>query len=115
MKENNKLITSVIISALVFGVYHQNIVQGAYAFLMGCVIAVCYEWFGHFFVPVAVHMVSNILVYLLTITGISQVLPINWWIGIALLAVGMGMLLLCRKLYQKAFKAFVPDTEQKPE
>lgn len=115
LKINNKFITSVIISALVFGVYHQNIVQGAYAFLMGCIIAVLYEWFGHFYVPVAVHVVSNVLVYLLTVTGLAAAIGINWWLCIGFLAIGMGMLLCCKGMHQKVVKEFVSVEEQSAE
>ena len=115
LKANNRLITSVIISALVFGVYHQNIVQGLYAFIVGCLIAVLYEWFGRFYIPVAVHIVSNVLVYLLTVTGAGAVMKINWWICIGLLLVGMGMILCIRGMYQKLVKEFKASEEQATE
>lgn len=102
LKENNKVITSVIISALVFAVYHQNLVQGIYAFLMGCVIAWLYEVFGHFFVPVGVHIVSNVFGYLMSVTGLGNALiNAGWWVCIVLLSVGLGLLFCCYSMYNK--------------
>lgn len=50
---------AVIISALMFGLYHGNLVQGIYAFIMGCLLALVYEWTGSFVAPVLFHMIAN--------------------------------------------------------
>jgi len=50
---------AVIISALMFGLYHGNLVQGIYAFIMGCLLALVYEWTGSFAAPVLFHMIAN--------------------------------------------------------
>lgn len=50
---------AVMVSALLFGIYHGNLVQGIYAFIMGAVLALVYEWSGSFVAPVLFHMVAN--------------------------------------------------------
>ena len=50
---------AVLISALLFGLYHGNLVQGIYAFIMGGLLALVYEWTGSFVAPVLFHMVAN--------------------------------------------------------
>lgn len=50
---------AVMISALLFGLYHGNLVQGIYAFIMGCLLALVYEWTGSFVAPVLFHMIAN--------------------------------------------------------
>ena len=50
---------AVIISALLFGFYHGNLVQGIYAFIMGCLLALVYEWTGSFAASVLFHMLAN--------------------------------------------------------
>lgn len=50
---------AVLISALLFGLYHGNLVQGIYAFIMGCLLALVYEWTGSFVAPVLFHMIAN--------------------------------------------------------
>lgn len=47
------------ISALLFGLYHGNLVQGIYAFIMGIFLALVYEWTGSFIAPVLFHMIAN--------------------------------------------------------
>lgn len=56
--------TAVILSALLFGVYHGNMVQGIYAFLMGLLLVWVYERFGSIFAPVLFHCAANSFVYL---------------------------------------------------
>lgn len=50
---------AVMISALLFGFYHGNLVQGIYAFIMGCLLALVYEWTESFVAPVLFHMIAN--------------------------------------------------------
>lgn len=50
---------AVTVSALLFGIYHGNLVQGIYAFIMGILLALVYEWTGSFVAPVIFHMVAN--------------------------------------------------------
>ncbi len=66
-----RLILAVGISSALFGFYHGNIVQGVYAFVMGCLIAYAYEYFGDFRAAVGIHMGVNILVYILSHVGFA--------------------------------------------
>lgn len=56
------------ISSLLFGVFHGDIVQGVYGFLMGLLIVFCYERFKSFWIPVAMHIVANVCVFVLNYT-----------------------------------------------
>lgn len=86
------------ISSLLFGLYHQNIVQGSYAFIMGCAIAYFYESFGRFHVPVIAHAISNISTYLLTVWAMRTGFAPQWWQCILLLAIGVGGLGVCWRM-----------------
>ncbi len=87
-RKHMKYLPSIVFSALCFGLYHQNIVQGSYAFLMGCVIAWLYEKFGNFYIPVIAHIISNVTAYMLTATGLFSILQANWPICIFFLVLG---------------------------
>ncbi len=65
---------AALISSLVFGIYHMNVVQCVYAFCMGVILCVLYRRDNRVFVPICVHMGANLAVWLLgnTIAG---------WIG----------------------------------
>lgn len=61
-----KLLPAAVISAVLFGIYHGNLVQGLYAFVMGCLIVYAYEYFGDFRAAVGVHMAANLTAYVLS-------------------------------------------------
>ena len=50
---------AVIISSLMFGIYHGNMIQFIYSTLMGCLLAVYYEKSGGLLVCVLAHMAMN--------------------------------------------------------
>ena len=111
LKKNQKYPIAILVSALCFGIYHSNIVQGSYAFLLGCVIAWLYESFGHFYVPVAAHILSNVAAYLLTMTGAFGLLLTNWWVCIVFLLVGAAGLYMCFRMRNAAAK-LAAETEE---
>lgn len=61
---------AVPVSAAIFGVYHGNVVQALYGFLMGCLLAYGYEYFGKFSVPVLIHIVANVLAFCIPLRNI---------------------------------------------
>ena len=69
---------TLLISSALFGIYHMNFVQGMYGFLMGCLIAYAYEYFGDFKMAVAVHAGANVLVYCLTYTSVVNTMFVSW-------------------------------------
>lgn len=50
---------AIIISALMFGAYHANVIQFIYASIMGILLAFYYEKSGSILAPVVAHMVMN--------------------------------------------------------
>lgn len=65
-------------SALLFGLYHMNPIQGAYGFLMGLLMAYLYEYFGSFLWPLLVHMLANILAYALGCVDLTDSFIHSW-------------------------------------
>ena len=63
---------AIIGSALLFGVYHGNVVQALYGFMIGVLIEVLYEKYGSFAVPVILHSAANIFVYVATAVPVLQ-------------------------------------------
>ena len=86
---------AIALSALIFGVYHMNYVQGVYGFLIGCLMAYAYEYFGEFKMAVFVHVASNVLAYCLSYTAIAVTGFVSWPVCVIFLAVAvvsLGML-----------------------
>lgn len=87
-------------SALVFAVYHGNMVQGIYAFIMGCFMAYAYEYFGSFRIPAAIHISANLLAYLAGFGGAAAPGVVSWPVCIICFAVAAGSVgMLCRDRY----------------
>ena len=86
---------AIALSALIFGVYHMNYVQGVYGFLIGCLMAYAYEYFGEFKMAVFVHVASNVLAYCLSYTAIAVTGFVSWPVCVIFLVVAvvsLGML-----------------------
>ncbi len=87
LKRGYKLPLAMLISALLFGLYHMNPVQGGYGFIMGLLLAYLYEYFGNFFWPALVHMLANCLAYILSNTSLSTTVIRSWPAAIVCAAV----------------------------
>lgn len=95
LKMNCKLSAAMLITSLLFGLYHMNPVQGIYGFIMGLLMAYLYEYFGSFLWPVLVHMLANGLAYMLRDADITHTLLYSWPAAIVLCALTIvGILLL---------------------
>ena len=65
-------------SALIFGLYHGNMVQGLYGFILGLLIAFFYEQYGSFVVPVLLHSAVNVCVYIVSGNVSLESTLMNW-------------------------------------
>lgn len=90
---------AIIGSALLFGVYHGNIVQALYGFILGVLIAILYERYGSFVVPVLIHSAANVCVYIVSSDAMLQQKFMNWTgcIACSILAIVLFWLLVLRK------------------
>lgn len=55
---------AVIVSGILFGIYHGNLVQGLYGGCMGIMMAYLYERMHSFLIPCLFHATANIIVYM---------------------------------------------------
>ena len=76
-----------------------NMVQSLYGFLFGFLFAYLYEYFGAVWVPIALHILHNLLAYLFTLLGWNQLLFGNWLICLVVLVLGSSM--MAYLLYKK--------------
>lgn len=90
---------AIIGSSLLFGIYHGNVVQALYGFILGLMIAVLYERYASFVVPVLLHGAANICVYVIS-SDISRSKELMTWqlcIASGVLAVCLFLLLVFHK------------------
>lgn len=89
--------TAIVGSAILFGIYHGNLVQAVYAVLMGYFIAYGYEYFAQFRVPLLLHVGMNLLTLIVGYTGLGATAFVCWPVCIALLLLGVIALFLLSK------------------
>lgn len=73
----------VMASSFLFAVYHGNIVQGVYAFILGVLIACAYCCFDSFLAPVLFHGLGNAVIFLSNmIPELYEIIfsPLMFWI-----------------------------------
>ncbi len=65
LNKKTGLVPAVLISSLLFGIYHMNMIQCIYAFLMGVLFCLFYNRDHRFIVPVIMHAFANAAAWLL--------------------------------------------------
>lgn len=95
MRRFMKLNMAMLLSALLFSSFHGNSAQTMYIAVIGFIMAYAYEYFANFYVPLAIHVVTNILVYLVNNTAINESIIVSWPVCvIGLIAMVAGFILL---------------------
>ena len=108
LRKSVKPVVAIAVSALSFGIYHLNLYQGCYAFLLGLVLAYAVYKTGSIFSSMLIHFICNGIAMVLTFYGdkLENLLPFlsgnSPLVFIIFLAVGLaltsvGILLLNRK------------------
>ncbi len=73
MRRNEmQVIFAMVMSSMLFGAYHFNMVQALYGTLMGLIIVWTYERYGGFLYPVLFHAAANVVVYVLSSTDLMN-------------------------------------------
>ena len=57
---------AAVLSALIFAVFHGNLLQGIYAFAIGLLLAFVYERYHHIMAPIGIHVGANLISVLLS-------------------------------------------------
>lgn len=79
---------ALVLSALLFGCYHGNVVQAIYGSLLGVLMAYIYEKYQSFAAPVLFHGVANVSIFALTYhNSLAKIGGMTGWI----LVVGFGI------------------------
>lgn len=68
---------AAIVSAVYFGIFHGNLVQGIYAVILGCLLAFVFECYGRLRASWLFHAAANFTAVLMTRLGVYQLLKEN--------------------------------------
>ncbi len=106
LKRSFSVSIGMVISALLFGCYHGNVVQALYGAFLGLVIAYSYELFGSFIAPVVFHSVANISVFVMSYyEGLNHLQrPAAIGLAVGMLAAAVGILVYLKNFFKKGEK-----------
>ncbi len=65
-KKTGKAPVAILVSSVVFGIYHLNPVQMLYGFLMGLIIAASYHRNRNLLIPIITHAAANAMALVIT-------------------------------------------------
>ncbi len=74
LRRRRSTVQAAVLSALVFGILHLNLVQGIYAFVLGVLLAYIVSKTGSLVAAAAAHMAANVVSVLWTETGLLRFL-----------------------------------------
>lgn len=88
MREDTKFVMAMIYSAVIFGLFHGNLVQIIYGTVMGLMLAYVYEKYGSVLAPITAHVAANLLSILATYFEVYR------WMSSNILIIG-GITVAC--------------------
>ena len=97
MKKYYPMWLSVIVSALLFGAWHGNLVQALYGTCMGILIAYTYERFKDFKIPCVFHAIANISVYTITYNQGLYNAVVRSYNAVVLIGISIVLIVLIEK------------------
>lgn len=78
---------AIFVASLVFGVFHYNLLQGTYTFLLSLILICVYMRYKCILAPIIIHACANIVAVISSYFGISSFLNRNIWIYLLIMVV----------------------------
>ena len=91
IKKYSDKILAMYISAIIFGIYHMNLVQGIYAFFLGIVLALVYEYYKSILAPITLHICGNFTAFFMEYNGLSRFINKHLWASICAILVEIAI------------------------
>ncbi len=92
---------AALLSAAAFGIYHGNSIQIVYSIVLGFVLAHAYEYSGQFAVPVELHGIINVIVYVASNYGMFYEDGSQLSTGIILVVMGLWLFSRNNRFYER--------------
>lgn len=97
LKDFNKPMTSIILTSVIFALFHSDIINAIYAFGVSFILIYLYEKYKTLKAPILMHMTLNITIILMLNLIIKNYIIFNYY----LLVVSIIILLILRKILKK--------------
>lgn len=65
LRSNMNIYLALILQAILFGIFHMNIIQGVYTFLLAIIIGLTFIWLKSIWAPIIIHVIFNSLNFVL--------------------------------------------------
>lgn len=65
LRSNMNIYLALILQAILFGIFHMNIIQGIYTFLLAIIIGLTFIWLKSIWAPIIIHVIFNSLNFVL--------------------------------------------------
>lgn len=92
---------AAILSAAAFGIYHGNSIQMVYSIALGLVLAYAYHYSGQFLVPLVLHAIINVIVYISSNYGMFYDDGSQMTTGVILVVMGVWLFSRNSKFYAR--------------
>ncbi len=109
LRKITKVRAALVIQALLFGVYHMNLVQGAYAVLLGLLIGFVYYRSNSFIAPVLMHVTINSLAVIVNEYVAGEQIE-RWGLVVMIACVALFLLTGAFILVSKSFRRNMDDS-----
>lgn len=103
---------AILVSALLFGLYHMNMVQGIYAFLIGVLLAFTYEKFKTIAAPILLHGAANLFSVFMVQTGVLDFTEGSVLWSVVFSVVPLAILAVCVWVIQNKVSVVREQEEQ---
>lgn len=107
LRERTNFRQAAIYSAVVFGIFHGNLVQMIYGIILGLMLAYVYEKYGSVKAPILAHIVMNIISVVATKYNVYE------WMTKDIMRIGM-ITVVCAAVASTMF-VLIQRIEEKPE
>lgn len=92
LKQFNDKAIAAYIGAIIFGVYHLNLVQGLYTFILALLLTYVYEKHKSLWAPIIMHMAANAAAVIIEYLPISKTINNNWFLKIPVMLIELAVL-----------------------
>lgn len=98
LKKNTNIILAVILQSLIFALFHGNILQGMYAFILGIILCILYLKTGSILSNILCHIIYNLFGSLLMPLALSYTKNYTFvYIGAGLIATAILLISMFKK------------------
>lgn len=87
LKKNMEPLYAMVLAAIIFGVFHFNLLQGTYAFILGIILICAYVKCNTIIAPIIIHSLANLTSVIASQTGASAFFSSNMFVYIVAMTV----------------------------